>query len=99
MFYLILSIICSVLISIGMRISEKHIKNEMGMFMTNYALCIILSFVYMEGGVAFPKEGLPITLGLGAVNGALFLAGFLFLKLNMKYNGIVMASTFMKLEL
>ena len=46
MIYLLLAIACSALISICMRISEKHIKNEMGMFMANYALCILLSFVY-----------------------------------------------------
>lgn len=95
--YLLLAIACSALIAIIMRISEKHIHNEMGMFMANYALCIIMSFVYMNGGPAFPKEGMPVTLGLGFVNGILFLAGFLFLKLNMKHNGIVMATTFMKL--
>lgn len=95
--YLLLAIACSALISIIMRISEKYIQNEMGMFMANYALCILLSFVYMNGGPAFPVEGMSVTLGLGVVNGVLFLAGFLFLKLNMKHNGIVMASTFMKL--
>lgn len=95
--YLVLAIACSALISIIMRISEKYIQNEMGMFMANYALCILLSLVYMNGGPVFPTEGLPATFGLGFVNGILFLAGFLFLKLNMKYNGIVMASTFMKL--
>lgn len=97
MVYLLLAITCSALISICMRISEKHIKNEMGMFMANYALCILLSFVYMDGKPAFPVQGLPVTVGLGVINGILFLAGFLFLKLNMKHNGIVMASTFMKL--
>lgn len=97
MIYLLLAITCSALISICMRISEKHIKNEMGMFMSNYALCILLSFVYMDGKLTFPVEGLSVTVGLGILNGILFLAGFLFLKLNMKHNGIVMASTFMKL--
>jgi drug/metabolite transporter (DMT)-like permease len=80
-----------------MRIGEKHIRNEMGMFMINYALCILLSFVYMDGGLVFPAEKLPVTIGMGVINGTLFLTAFLFLKLNMKYNGIVMASTFMKL--
>ncbi len=97
MIYLLLAITCSALISICMRMSEKHIHNEMGMFMANYAVCILLSFVYMNGKMVFPTEGLPVTVGLGIINGFLFLSGFLFLKLNMKHNGIVMASTFMKL--
>ena len=45
MIYLVLAILSSALISIGMRLGEKHVKNEMGMFMANYAVwfCLLLS--------------------------------------------------------
>ena len=46
MLYLILAIISSVLISVCMRASEKHITNQMGMFATNY-----LFAYYIFGGV------------------------------------------------
>ena len=36
MLYLIFAIISSVLISVCMRASEKHITNQMGMFAANY---------------------------------------------------------------
>ena len=48
MIYLILAIASSALISIFMRLSEQHIKNEMGMFMANYALCALLAVGFMD---------------------------------------------------
>lgn len=98
MLYLLLAIAGSVMISIVMRLSEKHIKNEMGMFMANYTTCILLSFLFMNQGMNYPKGNAVTSIVImGVVSGILYLASFVFLKLNMKYNGIVMASTFMKL--
>ena len=48
MIYLILAIASSSLISIFMRLSENHIKNEMGMFMASYALCAALAVGFMD---------------------------------------------------
>ena len=48
MIYLILTILCSVIISVFLRLSGKHVKNEMGMFMSNYVICIGLSLGFME---------------------------------------------------
>ena len=98
MLYLVLAIASSALISILMRFSEKHIKTEMGMFMANYAVCVLLSFLFMNKDVDyFAKTSLAPMLGFGVISGVLYLVSFLFLKFNMKHNGIVMASTFMKL--
>ena len=98
MLYLLLAIASSAIISILMRFSEKHIKTEMGMFMANYAACVLLSFLFMNKGVDyFASTSLAPMLGLGVISGVLYLVSFLFLKFNMKHNGIVMASTFMKL--
>lgn len=38
-----------------------------------------------------------LTVALGVISGVLYLVNFVFLKFNMKHNGIVMSSTFMKL--
>ena len=98
MTYLILAIVSSSLISILMRLSENHIKNEMGMFMANYALCALLAIGFMDkSGPVLGYNDQHLTLTIGIMTGTLFLGGFLFLKYNMKYNGIVLASTFMKL--
>jgi len=94
-----MAILSSALISICMRYSEKHVKNEMGMFMANYAVCILLAILHMEGGAdggILAGMGLS-TILMGAVCGILYLANFVFLKYNMKNNGVVMSTTFMKL--
>lgn len=100
MIYLILAIVSSSLISIFMRLSENHIKNEMGMFMANYALCAALAVGFMDKSapqLLLGTHDQHLTVILGIITGAFFLGGFLFLKYNMKYNGIVLSSTFMKL--
>ena len=100
MIYLILAIASSSLISIFMRLSENHIKNEMGMFMASYALCAALAVGFMDKSapeLLLGTHDQHLTVILGIITGVFFLGGFLFLKYNMKYNGIVLSSTFIKL--
>ncbi len=106
MIHLLLAIASSTLISVLMRYSENYIKNQMAMFTTNYVICSALSLYYVEWGRACASAGpLASLLGtepgpvliIGFISGVLFLASFVFLKFNMKHNGIVLASTFMKL--
>ena len=99
MIYLVLAILSSALISIGMRLGEKHVKNEMGMFMANYAVCLLLSLLYLNGNEGSPIAGeLTLTTAfLGGICGILYLVNFILLKYNMKKNGVVLSSTFMKL--
>ena len=98
MLYLFLAIASSAMVSICMRASEKHIKNEMGMFMANYAVCILLSAVFMNGQIDYgTSQSVIFMIGLGILSGILYLVSFVFLKFNMQYNGIVLSSTFMKL--
>lgn len=100
MIYLILAIVSSSLISIFMRLSENHIKNEMGMFMANYALCAALAVGFMDKSapqLLLGTHDQHLTVILGIITGAFYMGGFLFLKYNMKYNGIVLSATFMKL--
>ena len=48
----------------------------------------------------FPsEEGIGLTLGMGLINGFLYLGGFVLLQVNVKRNGVVMSTTFMKLGL
>lgn len=100
MIYLILAVASSAAISIIMRASEKYVKNEVGMFMANYLVCMILSVAFMQDKsqlVAIVGNRNNLTFALGALSGIMFLANFLFYKYNMKCNGIVMSATFMKL--
>ena len=98
MFYLVLAILSSTLISIFMRISEKYLKNQMAMFMANYAVCMLLSILFMTGErSALQGQSMKIAVVLGILSGVLYLGNFMLLQYNMKHNGIVLSSTFMKL--
>ena len=98
MIYLLLAIASSAMVSICMRLSEKHVNNEMAMFTANYAICIVLSFLFLK---QMPTENgfdaLVWMFFLGIVSGILYLVSFVAMKVNMKHNGIVLTSTFMKL--
>ena len=95
MFYLILSIMCSVLNSIIIRLSNNKVKNELAMFASNYVVCILLSLIYLDKNIPYVFE-LDVLL-LGIFSGFLYIASFFFFKMNIKENGIVLSSTFMKL--
>jgi len=98
MIYLILAILSSALVSIIMRLSEKHVSGNVGMLAVNYLMCITIAGIGSGMGNLFPQvEGFGFTLALGLFNGLLYLAGFVLLQINVKRNGVVMSSTFMKL--
>lgn len=98
MFYLILAIASSALISIMMRQSEKFVKNKMVMFTANYAVCIAMARWFMgEIQLLTSQEGIAVAVILGVLCGILYLANFVLLQKSMRFNGIVLSSTFMKL--
>lgn len=100
MLYLILAILCSALISVVMRLSDQKVKANISMLAVNYLVCLLLAGVHTGFPVLFsPSDGLPASLGMGCINGFLFLAGFVLLQSNMKTNGVVLSSIFMKLGL
>lgn len=94
MIYLILAICSTISISFFMRLSEKYIQNQLGMFLSNYFICVLFSFILIKGSIELSDlRVFPI----GIITGILFLVSFLFYKKNMDVNGIVLSSTFMKL--
>ncbi len=98
MIYLILAMLSSMLVSVLMRLSEKHSRGVMGMLAANYVMCCGLSLAFSGSIQFFPAVNeLPAALGLGAVNGVLYLAGFVLLQWNISKNGVVLPATFMKL--
>ena len=98
MLYLILAIACSTLLSVAMRLSENHTKNNMGMFISNYLTCILLSCFFMDGGSFFQAEsGLGMALLQGGFSGFLFLASLFLIQRNIHHNGIVLTTAFSKL--
>ena len=98
MFYLILAILSSSLVSVIMRISDKYSRNNLTLLAFNYLLCSVVGAIYTGPGNLFPaQEGLGQTLMLGVIGGALFLASFAFFQWNISKNGVLMPTTFMKL--
>lgn len=97
MLYLILAVLSSTAVAVLMRLSGKHSKNGMTMLASNYAMCSIAAGV-LAGWPLFPAgDGLGITLSLGAVNGVLYLAGFVLLRWCIGRSGVVLPATFQKL--
>ena len=100
MLNLLLAILSSALVSITMRLSESKVKNNIAMLAVNYLMCALLAWCYTGFAAWFPAvKGLCLTTGLGIVNGILYLAGFVLLQRNIRTNGVVLSSTFLKLGL
>ena len=100
MLYLVLAILASSMVSIVMRLTKSHVKNETSLLAVNYLTCIVIAGSYMGFGRAVTSEpGFMTALFLGAATGALYLAGFLLLQWSVGKNGVVLSSTFMKLGL
>ena len=99
MIYLILAVLASTMVSVVMRLSTGKVKNNMSMLAANYVVCMLLSIANAGGNLLTPAEAMPGTVGMGIINGVLYLFSFLLLHYNMKRNGVVLASTFMKLGL
>lgn len=100
MIYLILAVVCGALISVIMRLSTEKVTGNVSMLAMNYVTCLVVAGIYTGFGNLFP-QGVPLgsTLGMGIVNGILYLAAFVLLQLNVKKNGVVLSSIFMKLGL
>ena len=98
MVYLVLAMASSMAVSVIMRLSERHVKNDVSMLALNYLMCALLAGAYMgPSGAMSGIAGLGFAVGLGAVNGALYLGSFLLLQWNIRENGVVLPATFMKL--
>lgn len=105
MIYLLLAILSTSLISVLMRLSNKYVKNNMVMFSANYTICGILAVLFAaaeQGKAAFDfsnvsQGGLKFALVLGIISGIMYLATFVVFEYNIKRNGMVLSSIFMKL--
>ena len=95
MLNLLLAIASSALVSLTMRFSDGKIRNNIAMLMVNYLLCAGLAW----GDTGPTAAGMGFAAGAGLINGVLYLAGFVLLQQNVRVNGVVLSSTFLKLGL
>lgn len=100
MFYLIMGILCSSMLSIIMRISEKYVKGNIAMLVCNYIVCALVSAATIgPASIVNAPAGVGTAIAIGIVAGGLYLGGFILLQYNVRKNGVVLSSTFMKLGL
>ena len=99
MFYLILAIASSALVSVIMRLSDRKVTGNIAMLAVNYLMCVAVSVVYAGDNLFVSAPGLTGAALMGIINGVLYLGGFVLLQLNVRHNGVVLSSTFMKLGL
>lgn len=100
MLNLFAAVFSSALVSVAMRLSKTHVKKETALLAVNYLICSLLSWGDTGFAVLFPGgPGLSTAIGLGLVNGFLFLAGFVLLQWSIRRNGVVLSATFQKLGL
>lgn len=101
MLFLILAIFSSAMVSIVMRLSDRRVTNNFGMLVMNYLMCSLLSAGSVRLGHLFDPSDpqLAITTAMGCFNGVLYLTSFVLLQVNVRRNGVVLSSTFMKLGL
>lgn len=99
MLNLILAVLTGGGVSIVLRFSKGHAKNDMALFAVNYIVCFLFAKAFM--GTATPiitkEEGISFAVIAGIIAGALYLINFILLQTSMKQNGVVLSSTFMKL--
>lgn len=98
MVFLILAVVSSVLVSVIMRISEKHIHNNISMLASNYVMCTVMAAIFTGTLDFFPQtDGTALSIGLGCISGVFYLGSFVLLQRNITVNGVVLSSMFMKL--
>lgn len=101
MLSLCLAVLSSSLVSIVMRLSGSRVKHNLGMLTMNYIVCALLAgcFGGFAGAFNLGDPQIGLTLAMGTVNGALYLAGFMLMQMNIRKNGVVLSSIFQKLGL
>ena len=98
MIYLILAILCSAGVSIFMRASEKYCQGHYGILLMNYVVCVLAGLILTGRGLTQTDgKGMPVTIVFGVVTGLLYCGSFILLQWNVRTNGVILSSTFMKL--
>ena len=101
MIYLLLAIFSSSMVQVVMRLSTNRVKNNISMLASCYVVCSLIAAAYtgFDKLVCVGVPGFGTSLGLGFVQGLLYLAAFILLQVNVKRNGVVLSASFMKLGL
>ena len=99
MIYLLLAIASSATIAVFMRLSSGKVKAGFSMLAVNYIICMLLGLWYAGFQILPQNTDMPAVIGMGTVNGVLYLLGFVLLQYNTRKNGVVLSSVFIRLGL
>ena len=100
MLYLIPAILGGAMIAIVMRISEDYTSSKTPKLAVSYFTSTLLAAMHMlMAGQPLIARGSSAPIIIGSIGGVLYLSSLLLLELNVRKNGIVLSSTFMKLGL
>lgn len=98
MIYLVFAIVCSGMMAIFMRVGEDHGCSMKGITVINYIVAVILSFALLSDKASILQiVGNQFELGLGLVNGILFLVTLVLYQWNIRKNGVPLAVSFARL--
>lgn len=97
MFSMLMTILCSTLLAVFMRMSEGKARGKMTVLYMNYLTCILLASLFTGVSSLFPKaEGFSITLLLGIITGVFYMLALVFNQKSIAKNGVVLSSVFAK---
>ena len=96
--YLVAGFICSALVSLVLKVSDKVDYSKYGMLAVNYATCVCALLVTQVGnGVPPFDRDLAFCFSLAFANGFLVLGGMALNQLNVERNGPILQSMFSRL--
>jgi len=98
MIFLILAICSSAMVAIVMRAAQTKVANPTGLLAGNYIVCVLMGLALSVPELtADAYTGLPFSIGLGLLNGGIYLGTFVLMQWSTRHNGVVLSSVFMKL--
>lgn len=99
MWDLLLAILSSALVSAMLRIGERRTSGRYGRFAMNYLSASVLAYAAMPTRAFSLGAGGWTALGLGAVQGLLYLGTLVILQSSIRRNGVILSGTFARLGL
>ncbi len=98
MLYLIIAILCSSCITLIFKGFDKYSTNKYAMLCCNYITCIMFGLFFMPKNQTMDMiVGEYEIIGLGVINGVLFLLCLLLNQRNATKNGAILTATFVRL--
>ena len=98
MAFLLLAVASSAAMTLVMKLLRAQRGNRFALILGNYLTCIALSFAFLPDK-HLVVSGSPLTLRLGLVGGAVFVAGLVSMQSSIRVNGATLSAAFAKLGL